>query len=137
MSDDLVTELAQKVCGCEFREPRWHSHVKYEMAIRAAFAKAADLVETNGKRLREESKRYSEDGRDRDASNTMHRALACKDIAAELRALAEPQRESVCPRCEGTGKYSRLPGQEKLCAVCNGTGQIRETSRGRATSYFK
>jgi hypothetical protein len=30
-----------------------------------------------------------------------------------------------CPRCEGTGKYQRLPVSPVTdCAVCNGTGQI-------------
>jgi len=47
---------------------------------------------------------------------------------AELRG-GSPARSlgSVCPRCEGSGKYQRLPGNAVTdCAVCEGTGKIIE-----------
>jgi DnaJ-class molecular chaperone len=37
----------------------------------------------------------------------------------------------ICPRCEGTGRYCRFPGQEKDCAVCEGTGRIAEPTSMR------
>jgi len=39
------------------------------------------------------------------------------------------ERASTCPRCEGSGKYQRLPNDpEKPCAICDGTGKIAESA---------
>lgn len=36
---------------------------------------------------------------------------------------ASGKKVSVCPRCEGTGRYQRGPFDgDKPCAICNGTG---------------
>lgn len=37
-----------------------------------------------------------------------------------------------CPRCEGTGTYTKFPGFVNVCAVCNGKGVVADDDIERA-----
>jgi len=53
----------------------------------------------------------------------------CLEACKAAQPLRTPPAPSTCPRCEGTGKYQRLPADaEKDCAICDGTGKIQEPS---------
>ena len=42
------------------------------------------------------------------------------------KSLPKPPDWTTCPRCNGSGRYSRVPGESFPCAICEGTGRIAE-----------
>lgn len=54
-----------------------------------------------------------------------------------LARVDEEPAESVCPRCEGTGRYRRFGFPEKDCSLCNGTGLMSEAVKGPTTAEIE